>query len=388
MSEPNADASATTTPILATSAAKSAAVRAARNTVARFQSRGGFTGRMESVGGSAAGSPPSDEEIRNMAGSLAAAVRDDPIAFGILGEMRAEKQIRDHLAGAVEAINRDGRNAELTQPQQGALEAIVLLTGRPALFIKNDTFDLPTGLWEMLAPYREEMSAVAKSVGRIGVSMDYGSPYVGSGFVVAPGLVMTNRHVVEKFVARTSDRWILDPGCQMSIDFKQEFGVAEKREFPIEAVIWVDDREGVDLALIKLGSSASQATPLPTPLRLQKESGYANEGNNVYVVGYPAADPKRNDPSEMQRIFAGVYEKKRLAPGRISSIDSAGRHLIHDCSTLGGNSGSCVVDLSTNSVVGLHFEGDYLVSNTAVLLPALATDPKFRDLNWQAGRDA
>jgi V8-like Glu-specific endopeptidase len=62
--------------------------------------------------------------------------------------------------------------------------------------------------------------------------------------------------------------------------------------------------------------------------------------------------------------------------------------LSHDCSTLGGNSGSCIVDLSTNSVVGLHFEGDYLVANSAVLLPALAARPEFRGLNWQAGRDA
>jgi V8-like Glu-specific endopeptidase len=342
---------------------------------------------MESVGGGAAGALPSDEEIRNMAGSLAAAVRDDPLAFGILDQMRAEPQIRQQLSRAVEAIH-DGRIDELSELQQSALEAIVLLTGRPALFIKTDTFELPTGEWEILAPYRAEISAVAKSVGRIGVSMDYGTPYVGSGFVVAPGLVMTNRHVVEKFVARTSDGWILDPGCQMVVDFKQEFGIADKREFRVEGVVWVDGREHVDLALIKLEASAVESGQSPAPLRLQKDEGYANKGNNVYVVGYPAADPKRNDPKEMQRIFAGVYEKKRLAPGRISSLDPTEGHLSHDCSTLGGNSGSCVVDLSTNSVIGLHFEGDYLVANKAILLPSLASDPKLSGLNWQAGRDA
>ena len=370
-------------------AAKVAAVADARNTVARFLSRGGFTGRSESIEGAGESPPPSDDEVRQMAGSLALAVRHDPLAFGILGEMRAESQILDHLAGAVEAIHKDGRNAALTDPQRSALEAIVLLTGRPVLFIKNDKFELPHGLWEILAPYRPEITAVVKSVGRIGVSMAYGTPYAGSGFVVAENLVMTNRHVVCKYAARSldhEDRWILDPGCRMAIDFKQEFGFAEKAEFPIKEVVWIDERDNVDLALLRLDVSAAGGRQAPPPLRLQKEPGYANEGNNVYVVGYPAADPKRNDPEEMQRIYGGVYEKKRLSPGRILSIDGNTLSLAHDCSTLGGNSGSCVVDLSTNSVVGLHFEGDYLKSNSAVLLPGLATEPRFSALNFQEGR--
>ena len=363
-----------------------APLASARNAVTRFLARGGFTGSMESLAG--AGSSPSEEEIKRMAGSLASAARDDPLAYGVLGPLKSEAAIRGELSRAVDALNATGRDARLTEPQRNALEAIVLLTGRPALFIRHDTFELPAGQWEMLAPYQEEITAVVRSVGRIGVSMDYGTPYVGSGFVVAPGLVMTNRHVVEKFVAHVSGGWVLDPGCQMVIDFKQEFGVADKREFRVEAVVWVDGREQVDLALVKLDASAIAGGQTPPPLRLQSDPGYANEGNNVYVVGYPAADPKRNDPAEMQRIFAGVYEKKRLAPGRIATIDSATGHLSHDCSTLGGNSGSCVVDLSTNSVVGLHFEGDYLIANNAVLLPALAARPEFSGLNWQAGRDA
>jgi len=87
----------------------------------------------------------------------------------------------------------------------------------------------------------------------------------------------------------------------------------------------------------------------------------------------------------MHRIFNGVYEKKRIAPGRVASIDAVQRLLTHDCSTLGGNSGSCVVDLSTNSVIGLHFGGDYLVENVAVLLPSLAAEARFASLNWQEG---
>jgi V8-like Glu-specific endopeptidase len=56
-------------------------------------------------------------------------------------------------------------------------------------------------------------------------------------------------------------------------------------------------------------------------------------------------------------------------------LKSAGALLEHDSSTLGGNSGSCVVDLETHQVIGLHFRGKYLESNTAVVLSKLINDP-------------
>jgi hypothetical protein len=49
--------------------------------------------------------------------------------------------------------------------------------------------------------------------------------------------------------------------------------------------------------------------------------------------------------------------------------------MFHDASTLGGNSGSCVVDLDSNRVIGLHFAGRYMQYNEAVALWRLADDP-------------
>jgi endonuclease G len=66
----------------------------------------------------------------------------------------------------------------------------------------------------------------------------------------------------------------------------------------------------------------------------------------------------------MDEIFGNVYDKKRLAPGQLTGSDSTA--LRHDCSTLGGNSGSVVLSLRTGEAVGLHFAGRFLVSNFAV----------------------
>jgi endonuclease G len=53
--------------------------------------------------------------------------------------------------------------------------------------------------------------------------------------------------------------------------------------------------------------------------------------------------------------------------------------LAHDCSTLGGNSGSALLDIEAETVVGLHFGGEYLVANHAVPTAALAQDRRFAD---------
>jgi len=53
--------------------------------------------------------------------------------------------------------------------------------------------------------------------------------------------------------------------------------------------------------------------------------------------------------------------------------------MFHDASTLGGNSGSCVVDLDSNQVIGLHFAGKYMQYNEAVALWRLVDDPLLRD---------
>ena len=65
------------------------------------------------------------------------------------------------------------------------------------------------------------------------------------------------------------------------------------------------------------------------------------------------------------KLFQFRYGVKRYAPGEIdrglgSRADRTGETVFaHDSTTLGGNSGSCVVDLGNDGrlVVGLHFAG-------------------------------
>lgn len=366
----------------------------ARESVERFHAFGGLTGRSESLSEGTGFRPPSDDEVEQLAKNVAAAATVDPWAFRVLGEITNERVIHSQLVDALAAINQDGRGAKLSSPQRGVLEAIVLLDGRPALFVKDDTFAVPNGVWQLLAPYRPDISAAIKSVGRLAIP-SHGIPHMGTGFVVGGNLIMTNRHVIYPYFVSEDKamsenefgKWKLSSDVKMTIDFKQEFGSAEKTEFEITDVVGIHNDMSIDLALLKVNSIGTNSQPLPHPLRIQKSTGYVTKTSMICVVGYPGADSERNDPDEMHRIFEGVYEKKRLAPGRITSVNNAEKKISHDCSTLGGSSGSCVIDLATNSVIGLHFEGQYLKSNTAVLLPELANDVFLSSVNFKEGRD-
>ena len=67
-----------------------------------------------------------------------------------------------------------------------------------------------------------------------------------------------------------------------------------------------------------------------------------------------------------RRIFGDRYEVKRLAPGKVLVSDAGSFFFTHDATTLGGNSGSAVLDLETGAAAGLHFMGDLLEANFAV----------------------
>jgi endonuclease G len=85
---------------------------------------------------------------------------------------------------------------------------------------------------------------------------------------------------------------------------------------------------------------------------------------NVATIGYPAYDSRIPEPSLMEDIFGKTYNKKRLAPGGVTAVEP--KHILHNCTTLGGNSGSAVIDLDSGKALGLHFSGSFLATNYAV----------------------
>jgi hypothetical protein len=310
-----------------------------------------------------------------------------PPAAGLPQQELVENALQAQREATIEAGRRgiervltEGPEAPLSAEEQFGLEAIVLLVGRPALFIQEGRFAAAPADWSVLEEQREAIQKTIRSVGRVEVQGHPNLEWIGTGFLVAKDVLMTNRHVAVEFTSpRGNGRWGITPGMRARVDFREEHGQMRSSEFRIKGLIGIHGK--YDMALFRL----EPANGLPEPLPLSAGPGPAEElpGRNIYVVGYPAWDGRRNDPEPMQRLFSNIYNVKRLQPGSFMRYLTGHNLFTHDCSTLGGNSGSPVVDLDSHRIIGLHFGGRYQQSNNAVALWELRNDPLIQHAGLQ-----
>ena len=292
---------------------------------------------------------------------------------------------------AMESLDVLKRGEDVDADQRFALEAIIMPYHRPVIDIVGNRMkpEQLTGTWQHLAgpELRPRIEQCLLSVGRINVPHLTSLPYAGTGFIVGPELMMTNRHVAQIFAQGLGVRNLqFLPGQVAAVDFHGEAGREESLSLDVERVVMVHPYW--DMALLKVRGLPEDRKPLtlgttdPANLR----------DHEIVVVGYPGYDPGGDDEFQriQNRIFRGTYYVKRLQPGNLKvrgSIESFGRMVdavTHDCSTLGGNSGSAVLALPRAGggpiqVIGLHFGGAYLVANYAVPAFDLAQDGRVVD---------
>lgn len=306
------------------------------------------------------------------------------------------------LAEAPQAVEAALSGAPLGFKAKLALEALVRVDGRPALPFRDGEVDLARAEAEgwagELQGYEKALGEVAAAVGRI----DLAGVHVGTGFLVAPNLVLTNRHVAE-VIAKAYRRplgevWLMKAGRPW-IDFARELDATATRRFAILRVVAagpdpigmeVNPRR-LDAALLEIAETSLEGEPQSRPLALLDPSSLANDdAGRIFSIGYPGApafEPKGPVPTTeeqaimaaLKRIFAMTYGVKRLSPGEILSragrVPDGGRGWVftHDATTLGGASGSCIVRLAGGAarVMGLHFGGAWLKHNYAHLTAKL-----------------
>lgn len=260
-----------------------------------------------------------------------------------------------------------GAESEIRPERYTQVEAIVLLTGRPPLLIQDGKWQEPSlaVIKERLDRRRSSLLAAIPKVGRVEV-INLGD-YLGTGWMLEEDVMITNRHVAADFATRvdgifTFKRDPLGNVYEVRVDFLREHQRSAEWQARIAEIIYLEEASDVrpDLALIRLDAGGG---PLPEPIDLDD----ANPGFNadIAAIGYPAEDG-RNDAFAMRKVFSGVYNVKRLSPGRVCGVDFDGKRLIHDCTTLGGSSGSVLINLTSGKACGLHFSGNYRINNYAV----------------------
>lgn len=273
---------------------------------------------------------------------------------------------------------------------QVGLEALVQLEGRPALRMTDDVVDPDDpglGEWAGAVLLQEaRLRGIQGSIRRIDTAAGI---HAGTGFVVGDGLIMTNRHVLEALAFPAPRRvqpsmWVLHgrPTINFSASAKdpsQSFEIVEvafSGPNPADVV----DYRNLDLALLRIAKTNAHGEA-PPPLRLSGKP--AGGGAKLFVIGYPAMPTALPSDEEGRRrmdvirrlgeIYATTFGVRYLSPGLVMQTptqfrpdDPNPRVFTHDATSLGGNSGSCVLSFDDNlDVAGLHFAGDWLRANFA-----------------------
>ncbi|MBF4769883.1 DNA/RNA non-specific endonuclease [Nocardioides agariphilus] len=301
----------------------------------------------------------------NLRAAIHRAAEDNTLADLVGPNLRAELA----RTPALEAI-ANGNALESTLPPL-ALEAIVKRIGRPPLLVANREIQLvPLDDFPATTPALiKGTEPLVQSVGRVAfvnASMAWG----GTGWVVkADGskrVVATNRHVAKIVASRAADgsaffmRSPAGPRYGAMVDFGETLvpQPGSPEPFKVTRVIYLADDLSPDVALLEI-----EGDGLPSAFELADEEADAEE--LVALIGYPAFD-SRNDVAAQEFYFHDLYDVKRYAPGKVLQPLGTETIFTHDCTSLGGNSGSPLLRLRDGKVVGLHFAGKFGVANSAV----------------------
>jgi glutamyl endopeptidase len=294
-----------------------------------------------------------------------------------------------------------------TEPQDEFLaEAIIITDGtRPAPLIHDgfvDVNDPKLGDWR--ADIIGAETAIRHNIAATGRvlrngKVDPDSVY-GTAWMIAPGLVATAQHVLELMAEfdAASGSWLLKRG--FTVDFSIEDGRApdpNKRyrvagvELPSEDMINnMLDLGNLDIAVLRLAENNLAA--MPAPISLSSTAQSLDDEAKLYVIGHPRrfvgswiAETEAAAAANSNLIFRGILEQllgnsfgvKRFSPGVVEMVpgtmpnDIHKRVLSHDASTLEGNSGGPVLDLTNmpDRAIGLHFGGGARKRNFALSVP-------------------
>jgi Trypsin-like peptidase domain len=216
----------------------------------------------------------------------------------------------------------------------------------------------------------EETLEITNKVGRIRYWLKNGQPtealqdgpayLAGTGFVIGPGMVATACHVLDFFTDVKSG--LMSPTVLVDIDFSAD--PSAHRSFLVTGVAGKGNLKGEDYAILTV-STTSKDGRLPDPVTL----GTDTSTKYVGVIGYPdltgatvACSTGGAGCDETNKWFADFAAKnpgiiKIISPGRkTGNFAPLGFPIVtYDSPTLGGQSGSPVIDLSSKKVIGIHY---------------------------------
>jgi glutamyl endopeptidase len=323
-----------------------------------------------------------------------------PVELGFTGDPGDDPELKREfaIAQAAAASLKKDQNVTLTAEQTQALHAFVHLLARPALRVVDHAIPAIPESWKQLKTAHESVILRIRGIGRIDTSK---RQHVGTGWFVAENLVLTNRHVAGALCGLDPhyDPTWLDklPAAIVATNamwdehhsLRAVWDPAEAPSFASAAVGTITKVRAfhphLDMALLDVIGVANSKGLV---LRMHALPPAAIAGHDVYLAGYPGVNPPHGVSQQVAKLLfpdATASGLKRVSPGQLVALVAdlpiaAGKpRESHDGSTLGGSSGSPVIDFDNHWVVAIHYSGQYGLANYAVPLWLVKDEPFFTD---------
>jgi hypothetical protein len=233
---------------------------------------------------------------------------------------------------------------------------------RPSVRILDGLIEPPAG-----PPWNGLSAAVVENASQAVCRLDlayegYEPIQVGTGFLIGKVdsgnlAIMTNAHVVHAFQRAG---WPAVDGVAAVCDFARYSMDTGGELFPLKPDYRLHPQ--YDLALVFLQVDLQRVPPPAICLMASGRTPIPTEGLELGVIGHPSFN-SAYDSFPSQFGFGDVFGVKRFSPGILRVLDQRRwlshdvRVFLHDATTLSGSSGSCIIDLKSMNVVGLHFGG-------------------------------
>jgi hypothetical protein len=276
-----------------------------------------------------------------------------------------EKICRNISEGLELLRKKDEEGLKRNPNAVSGLEDVIIGNGfRPMYMIDDDKPDFASAtdlewtngnpIWEsgIQAAYRfNGLGEMVPSVGVLRSGIDHSGPY-GTAFLVAPDLIMTNKHVWNEIQTNHQGRY-----SEVIVDFQYEVrNRMGKRARVLESIVFLGRGDAkypkTDVALFSLAGAASfEQTPFDIHAGRWLSLG---KKQSVFVIGHPVIPKNR---TELQRFLSGTSSVKRLCPGK-SIHHHEGAPVYHDASTTDSCSGSVVIPIGRPSrlALAIHFK--------------------------------
>ncbi|SFB70434.1 S8 family serine peptidase [Kaistella jeonii] len=183
---------------------------------------------------------------------------------------------------------------------------------------------------------------ISESVGRITIKTRYGNSGYGTGFLVAPGILITNNHVFPD--AETARNSMVQFYYELDENNEskkvQTFGFVPEKLFMTSSYQAdpANVNSGLDFTIVAVSDKSKEGkniSEIPCTV-LDETLGKIIEGENCVIIQHPKGD----------------YKKTVMKDIRMLTLKDD--FLIYESDTLPGSSGAVVIGLGTGEVVALH----------------------------------